>query len=92
MEATIDMRSQNASVIALYDGQVFIPEAPVRLEKNRRVKLSFREEAKQPATSYRITAAQKAEQDKRDLEIINRNADKLNEEAMDALQYQVDLL
>ena len=29
--------------------------------------------------------------DKRDAEIINRNADALNEEAMDVLSYQIDL-
>jgi metal-responsive CopG/Arc/MetJ family transcriptional regulator len=29
------------------------------------------------------------EQDERDLEIINRHADRLNEEAMDVLSYQV---
>jgi hypothetical protein len=31
----------------------------------------------------------KVERDKKDLEIINRNADRLNEEAMDVLKYQI---
>ncbi|GHV84043.1 hypothetical protein AGMMS50212_13830 [Spirochaetia bacterium] len=80
----------STSVIALYDGQVFIPEVPVSLEKNRRVTLSYYDECEKIVTPCRLTAAQKAEQDKRDLELINRNADKLNEEALDVLQYQVD--
>ncbi len=33
----------------------------------------------------------KAERDARDLEIINRNADRLNAEAMDVLSYQIPL-
>ena len=33
----------------------------------------------------------KAESDAREIEIINRNADRLNEEAMDALKYQIEL-
>ncbi|MCI0525433.1 MAG: hypothetical protein L0Y75_09245 [Acidobacteria bacterium] len=33
----------------------------------------------------------KAERDAKDLEIINRNADRLNEEAMDVLNYQIEL-
>jgi hypothetical protein len=31
----------------------------------------------------------KLERDEKDLEIINRNADRLNEEAMDVLKYQI---
>ncbi len=33
----------------------------------------------------------KTKREKQDLEILNRNAEKLNEEAMDVLSYQVDL-
>ena len=33
----------------------------------------------------------KRERDRRELELINRNADKLNEEAEDVLSYQVEL-
>jgi phage gp46-like protein len=33
----------------------------------------------------------KLERDEKDLEIINRNADRLNEEAMDVLKYQIVL-
>ncbi len=33
----------------------------------------------------------KAERDARDIEIINRNADRLNAEAMDVLSYQIPL-
>ena len=79
------------AVTAIYDGLVFIPEGPVRLEKNRRVTLSFNEEPVQPVTPFRLTAAQKAEQDRRDMEIINRTAQRHNAEAMDTLQCQKDL-
>ncbi|GHV90063.1 hypothetical protein AGMMS50268_05660 [Spirochaetia bacterium] len=78
------------AVTAIYDGRVFIPEGTVRLEKNRRVTLSFNGEPAQP-TPFRLTAAQKAEQDKRDIEIINRTAQWHNAEAMDTLEYQKDI-
>jgi hypothetical protein len=79
------------AVMAVYDGRVFVPESPIRLRKNRRVVLSYREESLSPTTPFRLTAAQKAEQDRRDMEIINRNAERLNKEALDVLEYQVDL-
>jgi hypothetical protein len=80
-----------AAVMAIYDGRVFVPEGPVRLEKNKRVALSFDEEPRQPVTPFRLTAAQKAEQDKRDIEIINRTAQRHNAEALDTLEYQKDI-
>ncbi|GHV24523.1 hypothetical protein AGMMS4952_00270 [Spirochaetia bacterium] len=79
------------AVMAIYDGRVLVPEGPVRLEKNRRVTLSFNEEPVQPVTPFRLTAAQKAEQDRRDMEIINRTAQRHNAEAMDTLEYQKDI-
>jgi hypothetical protein len=41
--------------------------------------------------SRKSTRLSKAERDAKDLEIINRNADRLNEEAMDVLNYQIEL-
>ncbi|GHU75951.1 hypothetical protein FACS189461_2910 [Spirochaetia bacterium] len=79
------------AIMAIYDGRVFVPEVPVRLEKNRRVTISFEEEPRQLITPFRLTAAQKADQDKRDMEIINRTAQWHNAEAMDTLEYQKDL-
>jgi hypothetical protein len=79
------------AVMAVYDGRVFVPESPIQLRKNRRVILSFNEESLSPATPFHLTATQKAEQDRRDTEIINRNADRLNKEALDVLEYQVDI-
>jgi metal-responsive CopG/Arc/MetJ family transcriptional regulator len=38
-----------------------------------------------------LRARARAERDKRDLEIINRNAEKLNREALDVLEYQAPL-
>ena len=35
-----------------------------------------------------VTRKARAERDRRELEIINANADKLNEEALDVLEYQ----
>jgi hypothetical protein len=40
---------------------------------------------------WKSTRLSKAERDAKDLEIINRNADRLNEEAMDVLNYQIEL-
>ncbi|GHU39856.1 hypothetical protein FACS1894190_05920 [Spirochaetia bacterium] len=79
------------AVMAIYDGRVFIPEEPIRLEKNRRVTLSFNEEPTQSITPFRLTVAQKAEQDRRDMEIINHTAERHNAEAMDTLEYQKDI-
>ncbi|GHV90900.1 hypothetical protein AGMMS50268_14030 [Spirochaetia bacterium] len=79
------------TVTAIYDGRVFVPEGPIRLEKNRRVTLLFNEEPLLSITSFHLTAAQKAEQDRRDMEIINRTAQRHNAEAMDTLEYQLEL-
>ncbi|MHC6202600.1 hypothetical protein ACYULU_05330 [Breznakiellaceae bacterium SP9] len=79
------------AIMAIYDGHVFIPEGPVRLDKNSRAAISYEEELSQPITPFRLRAAQKAEQDKRDIEIINRTAQRHNAEAMDMLEYQKDL-
>ena len=43
------------------------------------------------AARYFITQLRRAEQDAQDVEIINQWADELNEEVMDALNYQATL-
>jgi metal-responsive CopG/Arc/MetJ family transcriptional regulator len=52
-----------------------------RLDKNRSALLE------RAARAY-LAALEKERQDRRDLEIINRNADRLNREADDVLGYQ----
>jgi hypothetical protein len=79
------------AVMAVYDGRVFVPESPIKLRKNTKVIVPFNEGSLTPTTQFHLTSAQKAEQDRRDMEIINRNADRLNKEALDVLEYQVDL-
>jgi hypothetical protein len=80
------------AMMARYDDvEAFRREVPVHPEKNKRVTLSFNDVSEKTVTSSRLTVEQKAEQDRREIEWINKNADKLNAEAMDALQYQVDL-
>jgi hypothetical protein len=87
------------AVKAYYDGQVFTPEEPVKLAKNTRVIISFSEGAsEQPGSDtrnggnpYRITAVEKRSRDAADAAYINANADRLNAEMADVLQYQKDL-
>jgi metal-responsive CopG/Arc/MetJ family transcriptional regulator len=52
-----------------------------RVDKNRSALLE------RAARSY-LARLEKAGRDRRDLDIIDRNADRLNREAMDALEYQ----
>jgi len=43
------------------------------------------------ASRVYLASIERARRNARDLQILNANADRLNAEAMDALQYQVDL-
>ena len=52
-----------------------------RLDKNRSAILE------RAARAY-LAGLERAERDRRDLEVINRNAERLNREAADTLQYQ----
>ncbi len=45
-------------------------------------------EVAEKALRVLVKNTQRAERDKRELEVINRNADALNEEALDVLEYQ----
>ena len=54
-----------------------------RVEKNRS---AFVEKA----SRVYLASLERARRDSRDLQILNANADRLNAEAMDALQYQAD--
>jgi metal-responsive CopG/Arc/MetJ family transcriptional regulator len=52
-----------------------------RVDKNRSALLE------RAARAY-LTRLESQQRDRRDIEIINRNADRLNREAMDTLEYQ----
>jgi metal-responsive CopG/Arc/MetJ family transcriptional regulator len=52
-----------------------------RIDKNRSALLE------RAARAY-LTRLESEQRDRRDIEIINRNADRLNREALDALDYQ----
>jgi metal-responsive CopG/Arc/MetJ family transcriptional regulator len=52
-----------------------------RVDKNRSALLE------RAARAY-LASLQRDKRDRRDIEIINRNADRLNREAMDTLEYQ----
>ena len=71
---------------AIYERGVLRPIKPLDLAEGERVLLNL-------VTVSEAEARQlsKAEREAKDIEIINRNADRLNEEAMDALSYQVEL-
>jgi hypothetical protein len=78
------------AVKAYYDGQVFTPEGPVKLAKNTRVIISFSEDVQvmEAENPYRITAAAKRLRDAAELAYLNANAERLNAEMADVLQYQ----
>ena len=71
---------------AIYEHGVLRPIIPLDLPEGERVELTL-------TTSSVVEAKRlsKAERDARDIEIINRNADRLNEEALDVLEYQIEL-
>jgi hypothetical protein len=81
------------AVRAYYDGRVFTPKEPVKLERNTMVIISFSEDAPEQAaeTSYCITAEEKRLRDADELAYLNTNAERLNAEMADVLQYQKDL-
>jgi len=71
---------------AVYEHGVLRPVKPLDLAEGQRVLLNL-----VTASEAEAQRLSKAEREARDIEIINRNADRLNEEAMDALGYQVGL-
>jgi hypothetical protein len=81
------------AIKAYYDGRVFTPKEPVRLAKNTTVIISFSEDAPVQAgeSPCRITAAEKRLRDEAEVAYLNANAERLNAEMADVLQYQKDL-
>lgn len=73
-------------VEAVYEHGILRPIHPLRLAEGEKVALQIMTLVETPPKRL-----SKAERDAKDLEIINRNADRLNEEAMDVLQYQIEL-
>lgn len=71
---------------AVYEHGVLRPVKPLDLTEGEHVELKLVSASE--AEARRLT---KAESDAREIEIINRNADRLNEEAMDVLKYQIEL-
>lgn len=71
---------------AVYEHGVLRPVTPLDLPEGERVDLML-------VTSLvaKEKGLSKRERDAKDLEIINRNADRLNKEAMDVLEYQIEL-
>lgn len=72
---------------AVYEHGLLRPVKPLNLPEGERVELTLvasPEEVKAKRLS-------KAEREAREIEIINRNADRLNEEALDVLSYQIEL-
>lgn len=71
---------------AIYEHGVFRPLKPLSLAEGERVELTLKGSAN--GAKKKLS---KAEREARDIEIINRNADRLNAEALDALEYQIEL-
>lgn len=71
---------------AIYERGVLRPVNPLNLTEGEHVELNL-----VTALEAEAKKLSKAERDAREIEIINRNADRLNEEAMDVLQYQIEL-
>ncbi|MBI1762697.1 MAG: antitoxin family protein [Acidobacteria bacterium] len=71
---------------AIYEHGVLRPIKPLSLAEGERVELRL-------ITALAANAKRQAkrEREARELEIINRNADRLNAEAMDVLDYQIEL-
>ena len=70
---------------AIYEHGILRPIHPLKLAEGEKVAINV---IIGETTSKRLS---KAARDAKDLEIINRNADRLNEEAMDVLKYQIEL-
>ncbi len=71
---------------AVYEHGVLRPVKPLGLAEGARVELTLKDSAAPPKKKL-----SKAEREARDIEIINRNADRLNAEALDVLEYQIEL-
>lgn len=71
---------------AIYEHGLLRPIKPLNLPEGERVELTL--VAFSEVEAKRLS---KAEREAREIEIINRNADRLNEEAMDVLKYQIEL-
>lgn len=71
---------------AVYEHGVLRPVSPLALAEGERVELKL-----VAASEAEARRRARAERDAREIEIINRNADRLNEEAMDVLNYQIEL-
>ena len=70
---------------AIYEHGVLRPAKPLNLTEGEQVELNLVTSSE--AEARRLS---KADRDAREIEIINRNADRLNEEAMDILNYQIE--
>ncbi|GHU79387.1 hypothetical protein FACS189462_5020 [Spirochaetia bacterium] len=79
------------AVRAYYDGRVFTPEEPVKLAKNTTVILSFQADGRNAENPFRITAEEKRVRDAAESEYLNANAERMNAEMADVLQYQKDI-
>ena len=71
---------------AIYEHGLLRPLQPVELLEGEQVELTLTRPV--GSTGKKLS---KQERDARDMEIINQNADALNEEAFDVLSYQVEL-
>ncbi len=71
---------------AVYEHGVLRPVIPLDLPEGKRVGLTL--VALAEVEARRVA---RAERNAREIEIINRNIDALNEEALDVLNYQVEL-
>jgi predicted DNA-binding antitoxin AbrB/MazE fold protein len=71
---------------AVFERGMLRPVLPLNLPEGERVGLTLTALAESEARG-----AARAERDAREIEIINRNIDVLNEEAIDVLSYQVEL-
>lgn len=70
---------------AIYEQGLLRPLKPIELPEGERVELTL-----VSSSSLNGRKVSRQERDARDIEIINRNADALNEEALDVLSYQVN--
>ncbi len=71
---------------AIYEQGVLRSIQPLKLAEGEKVAINVI-----TGTEATVKRLSKAARDAKDLEIINRNADRLNEEAMDVLKYQIEL-
>lgn len=71
---------------AVYEHGLLRPLKPVELLEGEQVELMLTR-----PVALKGKQLSRQQRDARDIEIINRNADALNEEALDVLSYQVEL-